>query len=115
MATSKMTRAYLAALKEHIKADDLHWFYTSAPWLHARAEALKIQHNECQRCKRLYDKIEPATVVHHVHYVRHYPQYALSLYVDGKINLLALCDNCHWEIHHGKAQSAASKRFPERW
>ena len=113
-----MTRAYLTALKQHIKADDLHWFYTSAPWLNVRAEALKIQHYECQRCKELYNKIEPATIVHHIHRVRKYPQYALSIYVDGKINLLAVCDNCHWEIHHsGKTinQSKISKKFPERW
>lgn len=79
-----------------IARDDLHAFYISHAWLHLRAEVLKEQHHECQLCKAkgLY---VPATTVHHVKTVRQCPWLALT-----KSNCMALCDNCHYEIHHTK-------------
>jgi 5-methylcytosine-specific restriction enzyme A len=69
-------------------------FYKSAPWRHLRAEVLNEQHNECQMCKN-NGLFEPATMVHHIKYVRQHPQLALT-----KSNLMALCDECHYQIHH---------------
>ena len=77
-----------------IAADDLHAFYISKAWLHLRAEVLREQHGECQMCKAkgLY---VPATTVHHRRTVRDAPWLALT-----KSNLMAVCENCHYELHH---------------
>jgi 5-methylcytosine-specific restriction protein A len=69
-------------------------FYKSAAWRHLRAETLLEQHNECQMCKD-NGVYEEATMVHHIKYVREHPQLALT-----KSNLMALCDECHYQIHH---------------
>ena len=88
-----------------IAKDDIHAFYICHAWLHLRAEVLKEQHNECQRCKEK-GLFVPATVVHHIKTVRKYPWLALD-----KGNLIALCDECHYEIHHGHKP----KWNDERW
>ena len=69
-------------------------FYKSVQWRHIRAEVLSEQHGECQSCKAkgLY---EPATMVHHKEYVMKHPDLALT-----KSNLIALCNECHYQIHH---------------
>jgi 5-methylcytosine-specific restriction protein A len=69
-------------------------FYKSAAWRHLRAETLAEQHGECQMCKD-NGVYEEATMVHHIKYVREHPQLALT-----KSNLMALCDECHYQIHH---------------
>ena len=79
-----------------VARNDLHAFYISHAWLHLRKEVLREQHGECQLCKAkgLY---VPATTVHHVRTVRQAPWLALD-----KNNLLCLCDECHYNIHHRK-------------
>lgn len=86
-------------------ANNLHAFYICKAWLHLRAQALEEQNHECQMCKAkgLY---VPATVVHHIKPVRVAPWLALT-----KGNLLCLCDECHYEIHHGHKL----KWSDERW
>jgi len=69
-------------------------FYESPTWRALRAETLNDQHNECQICKGK-GMAEAATMVHHLKYVRDYPELALT-----KNNLIALCSNCHYLIHH---------------
>lgn len=83
-------------------------FYNSHAWLHVKNEALEEQHHECQMCKArgLY---VPATMVHHIKTVRQRPDLALT-----KSNLMALCDSCHWEVHHPH-DIKASKWDDERW
>ena len=92
-------------IRELIARDDLHAFYSCKAWLHLRADVLREQHYECQACKAKGLYI-PATTVHHVRTVRSAPWLALT-----KENLLCLCDDCHYEVHHGKAQ----KWRDERW
>ena len=88
-----------------IAKNDIHAFYISKAWLHLRDEVLREQHYECQLCKKkgLY---VPATTVHHIKTVRRFPWLALT-----KSNLLCLCYECHYEIHHGHK----SKWKDERW
>ena len=88
-----------------IASDNLHAFYISKAWLHLRAEVLKEQHYECQLCKAkgLY---VPATTVHHIKTVRQAPWLALT-----KSNLIAVCDECHYNIHHKQKP----KWNDERW
>jgi 5-methylcytosine-specific restriction endonuclease McrA len=88
-----------------IARNDIHAFYISKAWLHLRAEVLKEQHYECQFCKAkgLY---VPADTVHHKRAVRDAPWLALT-----KSNLIAVCDDCHYNIHHRKK----AKWDDERW
>ena len=63
-------------------------------WRTLRSEVLKEQHNECQICKG-NGLVEIAVTVHHVKYVRYFPQLALD-----KDNLMCVCKECHYKIHH---------------
>ena len=88
-----------------IQANDLHAFYISTAWLRLRAEVLREQHHECQICKAK-GRYAQADTVHHIKTVRKYPWLALV-----KGNLIAVCDTCHYEIHHGGER----KWGDERW
>lgn len=103
-----MTQTELAQwIKTLIKHNNIHAFYCSTSWEHLRREVLKEHHNECQLCKAkgLYSK---AVVVHHIKYVRQYPQLALT-----KDNLIALCHDCHFNIHHN--QTKRVQLNSEKW
>ena len=76
-------------LHNNIKA-----FYNNIIWRVPRAEVLHDQHNECQMCKAR-GLVEEATMVHHIKYVKYHPELALD-----KDNLMALCKECHYQIHH---------------
>ena len=87
------------AIKQCIDSGDMHPFYTSREWLRLRAKVLKAQHYECQLCKRK-GRYRKAKAVHHMNYVRSHPELALSERDGkGKLNLIAVCDECHKEIH----------------
>ena len=94
-----------AWIRKLIPTNNLHAFYICHAWIHLRKEVLQEQPHECQLCKAkgLY---VPATTVHHVKTVRRCPWLALT-----KGNLLAVCDDCHYEIHHKKK----SQWNDERW
>ena len=71
-------------------------FYRSRGWRKKRAEILKRDRNECQRCKRdgLYTK---ADCVHHIKHLKKHPELALH-----DINLISLCNSCHDKEHPEK-------------
>lgn len=101
-----------------IEEDKLHSFYVSPEWRKLRKEVLEEAKYECQICKvrGFYTKANHA---HHVQYVRKHPRYALSkTYMfkgEEKKNLLAVCHNCHEELH-GHRQSKKDKPLTEeRW
>jgi len=81
-------------IRKLISVNKIVLFYKNKHWKHLRAEVLSDQRGECKMCK---DKglFEPATMVHHIKYVRERPELALT-----KSNLMALCSNCHYLIHH---------------
>ena len=83
-----------AWIPQLIARNDLHAFYISKAWLHLRAEVLRQQHYECQMC-RAKGLFVPADTVHHIRTVRRAPWLALD-----KSNCTALCNECHYEIHH---------------
>lgn len=57
-------------------------------------------------------RIRRGVIVHHVHPLRERPDLALSEYDErGQINLICLCESCHWERHHQRKQI----EIPERW
>lgn len=77
-----------------IRHNNIKAFYNSALWEHMRQEVLKEQHYECQICKAKGIYTEAVTV-HHIKYLRQHPELALT-----KSNLMAVCDECHYMIHH---------------
>lgn len=83
-------------IKDLIKHNNIKAFYNSAQWEHLRQEVLDEQHHECQHCKDkgLYTEAE---TVHHIETVRKHPELALT-----KSNLMAVCGECHYLIHHTK-------------
>ena len=94
-----------AWIRSLIAADDLHAFYICKAWLHLRAQALEAQNYECQLCKAA-GRYVPATVVHHVRPVRAAPWLALT-----QSNLMCLCGECHYRVHHEREE----KWNDERW
>lgn len=100
------TPAELTVWIRRLIADgDIHRFYISKAWLHLRNEVLDEQHHECQPCK-VKGLVTPASTVHHIKSVRQAPWLALT-----KSNLLVVCDDCHYNIHHRKV----SRWDDERW
>lgn len=101
-----------------IQQDRLHEFYVSKEWRKLRREVLAENHYECEVCKArgLYTR---ANHVHHVQYVRKHPRYALSkTYIfqcKEYKNLMALCHNCHEEIHGYRQKKKEEPLTEERW
>lgn len=104
-----------------IAEDKLYKFYKSKLWLTLRREILAANHFECELCKRNECKGERrysrATTVHHVQFVKKYPELALSRTFThgGKEykNLMALCDGCHNKMHKRFAKKEAFNK--EKW
>lgn len=106
-----MTTAILKRLKQQIKDDELIKFYHSKPWRTVRAERLKLDHNECQECKRRGTH-RRGTIVHHKQHVRDRPDLALML-----SNTETVCAMDHNREHPEKLQEFHEKKFnnDERW
>jgi 5-methylcytosine-specific restriction endonuclease McrA len=62
------------------------WYLGSAFWRERREHILQRANHICERCGR-----QPATEVHHLTYVR--------VFQELPSDLLALCRQCHAEIH----------------
>lgn len=97
---------------------DAEEFYHSPLWRRVRASVLRNQHGECWACKRKHPPVlttaaSGATMtVHHRNELRQRPDLALSEYApDGSINLVVLCEPCHWDAHHRRRE----EKIPERW
>lgn len=85
-----------------IARDELHSFYVSGEWKRLRRSALKKQKRRCWDCMHKSPaRVTTGLNVHHVNPVRERPDLALSEYDEvGNVNLVCLCDSCHWERHH---------------
>lgn len=107
-------------IRERIKADDLHAFYTCSEWLHLRAEVLAADKHECQVCKSK-GKYKRAELVHHVNHVRQHPELALSKYYTigqkKRRNLISVCKDCHETVCHPERMCNEWKEplTEERW
>lgn len=104
-----------------IKIGEVFRFYKTKEWLKLKQEVLREQHFECQICKHK-GKYTRADTVHHIKFVRIHPQFALSkTYIDNKgkekINLIAICKECHNKEHPEKLKSRCKTKFmnDERW
>lgn len=96
-------------IKELIKSNNIKAFYNSAAWLHIRDEVLEEQHHECQICKAKGIYTEAVTV-HHIKHLRQHPELALN-----KSNLMAVCKDCHNELHHRCVNKPKLQLNIERW
>ena len=87
-------------------------FYAGSAWLNKRADVLRRDNYECQRCKSK-GKFSKAECVHHVKHLKDRPDLAL---VDS--NLISLCNTCHQYEHPEKLHANVIKRrvvSNERW
>ena len=122
-----MTGQELAAwINNLIARDKLDLFYNSKYFRKVKAEVLKADHYECQRCKEhgkltiVRQDLKRSGVVHHVQYVRKYPELALSkYYTDNKglkqRNLITLCNPCHEIVHDRFSINEDAFVNVERW
>ena len=98
--------------------EDTHMFYVWTPWKHKRKEVLDMDKHECQLCKQrgIYTK---ANTVHHVNYLRKYPELALEIWYEWrgrrKRNLISLCHDCHEEVHGYRKKNKEEPLTQERW
>lgn len=100
-------RVTLAWLQELIKQGDLSPFYNTKEWNQLRDYKRRLEHYECERCRKK-GKYKRGINVHHKKYVRNFPELALCL-----SNLECLCDECHYEEHH---KTIIHKKInEERW
>lgn len=101
-----------------IAEDKLYKFYKSKQWLKLKEEILTESHNECEWCKE-NGKINKATTVHHVQYVKTHPELALSrtyTYKDKEYkNLVPLCHDCHDKAHERMKYKKQEQFNEERW
>lgn len=95
--------------------------YKTARWKQVREEVFKLDHYECQRCNHNIfksstpKKITKATLVHHIFFADKYPQYKYSIWVTEngvtKRNLVALCNDCHEELHDRRHTKTPKTNF----
>lgn len=98
-----------------------HEFYLWPEWKREpdglRAQVLRLDHNECQVCKRR-GKYRRATIVHHVKHLRNRPDLALSIYDGEERQLESVCKKCHEEYHPESQRQNIPQAQPvteERW
>ena len=88
-------------------------FYKSQAWERRRLKVLQLDHYECQHHKQR-GQYRRANTVHHVLELKDRPDLALSIWHEGKRQLLSLCKDCHEEVH-GYRHQTAEPLTPERW
>lgn len=112
-----MTEQEIRFVSQCVK-NDIHDFYNSPKWKKLREQVLKGDKYECQICKKK-GKYTRATTVHHVNYVKRYPELALEQYYlwQGKQrrNLISLCHDCHEEVHGYRKPENKKPLTEERW
>ena len=98
-----------------------HEFYLWPEWRAEpngiRAQVLRLDHEECQACKR-NGRYSKATIVHHIKHLKHRPDPALSIYDGDDRQLESVCKSCH-EDYHPESQRQFKPAAPpvteERW
>lgn len=103
-----------------INAGNEHEFYTWTEWIKMRQDVLKLDHYECQRCRKIKHKYRKAKIVHHVKHLKDCPNLALSIWDEesGERQLISVCKQCHEELHPESQRQFKNIREPitkERW
>ncbi len=94
-------------IRHLIRSGDTSPFYNTQAWAELREQKRKIEHYECERCRRK-GRYSPANTIHHKKYLREAPELALDIN-----NLECLCEKCHYDEHH-KAENQKQLN-EERW
>ena len=116
-----ITQRRLHQLIELIQQGREHEFYLWPEWRNEiygiRAKVLKLDHYECQVCRRK-GRFKRATIVHHVKHLKDRPDLALSIYDGKERQLESVCKSCHEDLHP-ESQRRYSPSLPplteERW
>lgn len=105
-------------IEKLIEENKLYKFYKSRLWIEKKEKVLKEFHNECMWCKER-GKISKAEEVHHMQYVKKYPELALEEFYtyQGKLyrNLIPLCHDCHDRAHERMKYKKREQFNEERW
>lgn len=103
---------------ELIAEDKLYKFYKSKLWIKKKNEILDKFHHECLWCKER-GKISRAEEVHHIQFVKKYPELALDEFYTYKgqqyRNLVPLCHDCHDRAHERMKYKKQKYFNTERW
>lgn len=99
-------------IRDLINSGRVAEFYNDRYWRNLAADIIEEHHNECQMCKAEH-RLTPATMVHHVKYLKEFPELAYSrTYIDDtgaeQIQLLPLCHDCHEKAHKRGAYAPKS-------
>lgn len=99
-------------IRKLIEENKLYKFYKSKEWIELKEEVMKDQHYECQECLKQgilttrsdeQEDIKNKLTVHHVQFVKNYPELALSKFYYYKgiqyRNLIVVCFDCHNKLH----------------
>lgn len=112
-------RHSMAELRSLIDNGEEAEFYTWGEWRRLRPEVLKLDHNECQRCKAM-GRFRRGNIIHHVKHLQDRPDLALSIWdpETGERQLVTVCKRCHEELHPESLASFPPAKPPltaERW
>ena len=109
--SGNITEEFLQWLTSLIESGCLDPFYTCSQWRKLSHKVAEKQKKICQKCKAL-GIVKKYKVVHHIHHVKEMPHLALSEYDDeGNLNLIALCEECHYTEHHKKTGYTNEERW----
>lgn len=112
-------RPWLAELEGLLEAGEEARFYDSRAWRRLRREVLRLDSNECQRCKSL-GRYRRGAIVHHVQHLADRPDLALSIWdpETGERQLVTVCKDCHEALHPESLRQfrvAVEPVTAERW
>lgn len=113
-----ISQTRLQQLQAMLDAGAEHEFYLWPEWKAARKEVLDLDCNECQICKTVHKRYRPAVIVHHVKHLRQRPDLALSVWDGNERQLVAVCKQCHEDLHPESLRVQAPNApplTPERW
>lgn len=103
-------------IRQLISTGQIHRFYDSPDWRRKRRATLKAQKYECQVCKSR-GRYTRATIVHHVQRLRDRPDLALADMdpETGRVQLMAVCKQCHDDIHSDNLFRRNKYKYDEKW
>lgn len=107
----------LQQLTQLIREGRENLFYSWPEWKSLRNDVLDLDHRECQLCK-VKGRFRSARIVHHVRHLRDRPDLALSIWFNGKRQLISVCKICHEEQHPESLRQFTPAPPPvtlERW
>lgn len=93
-------------------------FYQWPEWKRVRADVLRLDQYECQKCKAEERKYRKAKIVHHVKHLKDRPDLALEIYDGEERQLISVCKDCHEKLHPESQRQYKALKMPitqERW